>query len=270
MRRVLFTALATAAAVALASPASASLVYDSSIQTSAQGFGNVPRDLTIDVNGQKTTESGCVGVGAGGAITFGSGACISDSLVHDGNGVANTGGDEPNPQADNQKYGIPTLSVAELGWTTAADIALLFNATEPGGDSITINDITLKFYNSTTGALITAIDNGTTPVTFDPSQQGNGSAGFTFVVDGPERTYLDTLLFSNLAGFGGASNVRIALESSLSNAASGPESWAAYNLRTPPAVPEPATWAMMLLGFGGIGVAMRRRQRRGGALMQVA
>jgi hypothetical protein len=28
-----------------------------------------------------------------------------------------------------------------------------------------------------------------------------------------------------------------------------------------PAVPEPATWAMMLLGFGAIGVSMRRRRR---------
>jgi hypothetical protein len=28
-----------------------------------------------------------------------------------------------------------------------------------------------------------------------------------------------------------------------------------------PAVPEPATWALMLLGFGGIGVSMRRRRR---------
>jgi hypothetical protein len=35
-------------------------------------------------------------------------------------------------------------------------------------------------------------------------------------------------------------------------------------------VPEPATWAMMLVGFGGIGMAMRRKQRRNGALMQVA
>jgi PEP-CTERM motif len=34
-------------------------------------------------------------------------------------------------------------------------------------------------------------------------------------------------------------------------------------------VPEPATWAMMLLGFGGIGMAMRRR-RKDGRLLQVA
>jgi hypothetical protein len=35
-----------------------------------------------------------------------------------------------------------------------------------------------------------------------------------------------------------------------------------------PAVPEPATWAMMLLGFGGIGFSMRRSRRP--ALAQVA
>ena len=34
------------------------------------------------------------------------------------------------------------------------------------------------------------------------------------------------------------------------------------------AVPEPATWALMLLGFGGIGMAMRRRRRP--VLAQVA
>lgn len=35
-----------------------------------------------------------------------------------------------------------------------------------------------------------------------------------------------------------------------------------------PAVPEPATWAMMLVGFGAIGVSMRRRRRS--AALQVA
>jgi hypothetical protein len=34
-------------------------------------------------------------------------------------------------------------------------------------------------------------------------------------------------------------------------------------------VPEPATWAMMLVGFGGIGMALRRR-RRGQLLSQIA
>jgi hypothetical protein len=33
-------------------------------------------------------------------------------------------------------------------------------------------------------------------------------------------------------------------------------------------VPEPGTWALMLLGFGGIGMAMRRRRRP--TLVQVA
>jgi hypothetical protein len=35
-------------------------------------------------------------------------------------------------------------------------------------------------------------------------------------------------------------------------------------------VPEPATWAMMLLGFGGIGMAMRRSRRGKPALAQIA
>ena len=37
-----------------------------------------------------------------------------------------------------------------------------------------------------------------------------------------------------------------------------------------PAVPEPATWAMMLVGFGGIGVTMRRRRKPEGRLLQIA
>ena len=34
------------------------------------------------------------------------------------------------------------------------------------------------------------------------------------------------------------------------------------------AVPEPGTWAMMLLGFGGMGVVMRRRRRTANPLMR--
>ena len=36
------------------------------------------------------------------------------------------------------------------------------------------------------------------------------------------------------------------------------------------AVPEPATWAMMLLGFGAIGVGFRRSRRRQTGMLQIA
>lgn len=36
------------------------------------------------------------------------------------------------------------------------------------------------------------------------------------------------------------------------------------------ALPEPGTWGLMLLGFGGIGMIMRRSRRRNATLMQIA
>ena len=36
------------------------------------------------------------------------------------------------------------------------------------------------------------------------------------------------------------------------------------------AVPEPATWAMMMLGFGAMGASLRRGRRRSGRLLQIA
>jgi hypothetical protein len=42
----------------------------------------------------------------------------------------------------------------------------------------------------------------------------------------------------------------------------GADITANFTLVSPSAVPEPATWAMMLAGFGGLGVAMRRSRRK--------
>lgn len=38
----------------------------------------------------------------------------------------------------------------------------------------------------------------------------------------------------------------------------------------PPGVPEPATWAMMLMGFGAAGTAIRRSRRKDTKLLQIA
>ena len=238
-----FVAALAVVALALPAAANAALVYDSTITASGQGFGNAPRLLTIQGGG-----SGCVKVGGAGAtLVGGTGAC-------DGTLYNNLGGHEANPLTDNQKFGIPT--VGSLGWASAADIGLLFNAVEPGAankSGINFDDVTLKFYSGT--SLIAQI-NGS--YKFPTTDQGNGSAGLVFVADQASQSYLKQTVFDqhNFDKF------RIALESSLSKADGGPDSWSAVNLeRTPTgAIPEPATWAMMIAGFGLIGSVLRRRR----------
>ena len=43
-----------------------------------------------------------------------------------------------------------------------------------------------------------------------------------------------------------------------------------YTTGTPPGVPEPATWAMMLMGFGVAGAALRRSRRKTSLISQIA
>ena len=169
--RAISLAVATMGALAVAAPqvASASLVYDASILAPAQGFGSAPRDLTLQATGNATTESGGVGVATGGAITFGT--VIQDSSVFMGNGMSNLSGTAamPNPLNDDLKYGIPTSG--SLGITSANQIAVLFNATEPGGDNVDVLDLTLKFYTSA-GSFLGAIGVGIAMVQVDSKLMG--------------------------------------------------------------------------------------------------
>ena len=239
------------AAFAIPQIASASLVYDASIQAPAQGFGNAPRDLTLQATGQTGFESGSVSVSSDGTIIFGD--AISSSQVYMGNGVSNSSSLDamPSPLADDQKYGIPT--VGSLGITSADQIAVLFNAVEPSGNSINLADVTLKFFSST-GTLLGAIDG---QYNFENSFAGNGVAGFTFVVDAVQQSYVNELL-----ALGGTAT-RLALEASIENFDGGPETFLIYKIGSegpvPPAsIPEPGTVALLGLGLFGF-VAARRK-----------
>jgi len=228
------------------STASASLVFDAGILLSAQGFGTAPRDLTVQDN--VSPESGCVAVSGSGTLLVGPTACMGTDAALPGTGsnVPNVGGDEPNPLDDNQKYGIPFASERDI--TSAADIGILFNATEAGGDSITVADVTLKFYLN--NVLIGSIDGSHT---FASSNPGNGVAGFVFVVDEAQQAYVNGLLAQG--------DIRFALESTLSANCCGPDSFRIVNINgePPPVIPEPGS--LMLLGSGLLIGARRLRQR---------
>jgi len=251
--------LAGAALFALPGAASASLIFDSTIDVTGQGFGNNPRLLTLQERGNgNDVQSGCVGA-SGGSISIGSSACISDGQVFMGNGVTNVGGDEVNPQTDGNKFGIPTLG--ELGFQDASDIGLLFNAVEPGGEAkndVNVNDVTLKFLNDD-GSVLAAIDGSQY---FATTETGNGRAGAVFVVDEQQQAFLNANVFS-LDDF---SSIRIALESTISAAQAGPESFSAINLGrsggSTGGTPVPAPAGLGLFAVAAIGLLGARRKKQ--------
>ena len=249
MKLTALTIVAAAAALALPTIASASLAYNSAILAPAQGFGTAPRALTLQATGQATFESGAVDYSASG---IGFGTPIADSLVHDGNGITNAAGTSsmPSPLAANQKYGVPTIGA--LGITSASQIGILFNGTEPKGNEVNVTDLTLKFYTSG-GTFLGAIDGSHD---FLNSNPGNGVAGFTFVVDTGEQAYVNGLLATGGAG------TTLALEASIQSFSGGPETFLIYNLGATAPVPEPGTYALMLAGLGVIGFVVRRRTPR--------
>ncbi len=245
----LTTAVAVSAALlGLSAGANASLVLNGETDLTGQGYGNAHRLLTIQGSGNSTTESGAIGISGGNIVSLTPG--ILDSLVFSGNGVTNAGGDTVSPLTDDLKFGIPTLG--ELNWTSGADVNLLFNASEPGGNGLAVTDVTLKFYNGDT--VIAAIDGS---FALGSTNMGAGSAGFLINVDAAQQTFLDTTVF-NLAGVAG---FRIALESTITGVAGGAESYSAIA-----AIPEPEIYAMMAAGLGLIGwVGKRRRKQQAAA-----
>jgi hypothetical protein len=235
--RAAATTIVLAAAGILSSPASASLVQLSTVQLTGQGVGANLTALFVQGHGSATTESG--------GVLF-DGTPFGDA----GNGASQT----------------HTFTFADLGITNASQLALIVNLAEPGSEnppSVTTamsplltnaslaNTITLNVY-SATGTLLEQ-HTASAGLTINQVAAGLGGSGIVFGLDSAEQTQLNNTIAAN------AGNEVFTVGATFANAQGGPETITVAHIS---AVPEPSTWAMMILGFVGIGFMSYRRRSR--------
>ena len=229
--------LAVAAALGFASSANASLTMLAAEDFPGTGLGAVNTILTIQSPANSTTEFGMVSWNGTADVIIGATALTGASQTL-------------------------TRSLSDLGITSAANLRVVFNASEPGGNAITLNGLTLTIYNANGSTFFTApLDH---PYDFANTQTGTGNSGFVFGLNGTETTQLQSLL--NPLG-GNFSSLRAGLFAVASNATGGNETFFMANstaLLPPTAIPEPETYAMILAGLGMLGFIARRRKRNVG------
>src|SRR5437016_4329582 len=132
-----FFAIVLGITAALSTPyaASADLIFDASLGgVTGSGLGTVATILTIQSPGSTTTESGSVSRSGGADVTSNTGVLASGGTTNVGN--VKTGAS----QTLTQTFG-------GNGITKASQIAIVFNADEPSGNSITLTGLQMSVFN---------------------------------------------------------------------------------------------------------------------------
>lgn len=194
------------------------------------GLGNVLTVLTLQNQGNATTESGCVG------LTGFAGCGFTDAKVQQG-------------QTQLQP-------LSSLTGVTGNTFRLFLNASEPGNDNtIIVNDLVVTLYganNSTFSASFAG------PQTLTNTLQGTGSYGYLFGLTPQSAAAFDAFIAAN-------PNAQIGAGASFADVAGGLETISVGTVANnggggPDAVPEPQAW--MLLGSGLAGLMFVGSQRR--------
>jgi hypothetical protein len=217
----------------------ASLVF-----STANGFGNSPSMLTLQTN---TFQSGSVDGTGSVAGTAPAVSAFGTDAISGANKAA-------------------ALTLAAVGWTTGANVAIGYNSNQSGSTGITLDLLTLFLWNPTGTTLLGSFSTAGA-VNFSAAelalQQGHGPATFDFVLNASQQTTFNGLIT-------GADD-KISLGASMGCAGTpsatcqvsndGADSFVA--ILGAAAVPEPSTWAMLILGFAGIGFMAYRRKSEG-------
>ena len=170
--------------------------------------------------------------------------------------VVLTGTTSGAPTYNRTLAGNPPTGLSSAGADVAYQ-ALVFNVDQAGSYQLTLSSAFDNFLTLYQGAF-----NPASPLTNALQADDDSRTGFIG----------DARITRNLLAGTSYTAVATAFASGVSGAftleATGPGT-ASFGNRVG-AVPEPSTWAMMLVGFGAVGFSMRRRKSSGSRAMQVA
>ncbi|WP_375396577.1 choice-of-anchor D domain-containing protein [uncultured Sphingomonas sp.] len=228
---------------------------------------------------------GALGSGQSGNLTFAENTATAG--VYSGNGTIGFTSTDP----DLAPLTLASQQIAFSGTVTQIAIANLFKASGAGtltgsgtsylldlgtimsgvGSTTTdfgiLNNIANMSFDETLGGMFS--NSGGTGYTFTGMSFANLSGGssdtgnfLNFNYSGlGDGTYVDTLTFNGYSHYAGLSDLTLApitinIRAQVTGAVTPPT----------PSVPEPATWSMMVLGFGLVGFGIRRAKRQKGGL----
>jgi len=222
-----------------ASASYASLIPLGAVPSSGSGLGAVDTLLTFTSPGSTSSETGCVGAGAGGSVVTGSAACPSATFA---------GGNE---QAVNGIF-----STSSVGFTNFGNLQLIFNASEPGGATdITLNNLALTIYNS--AGMLQQTHTLASAYAIADAFAGVGNAGYGFTLDAAQAAAANALLTANPG-----STFYIGAAANATNATGGHETIFIRTTGQDSAVPEPSTMVMLGSGILLVSFSSLRRFRR--------